>query len=76
MWLRYLSVLGERGLSRWDGEVQEMVTQLEAIVRPADRRQGELQARQAALTTIMMTEATKGYLERTYGRQATRTGRS
>ena len=76
VWLRYLSVPGERGLSRWDGEVQQMLKELEAIVRPADPRQGELQARQASLTSILMTEATKGYLERTYGRQATRTGRS
>ncbi len=67
VWLRYLSVPGERGLSRWDGEVQQMVTQLEAIVRPADPRQGELQARQASLNTILMGEATTNYLQRTYG---------
>jgi hypothetical protein len=66
LWLRYLSVPGERGLSRWEGEVQAMVKELEAIVRPPDRRQDALRERQAALTSIVMTEATTAYLQRTY----------
>jgi len=67
VWHRYLSAPDERGLSRWDGEVQEMVTQLEAIIRPPDPRQDALRERQASLASILMTEATKGYIERTYG---------
>ena len=71
VWLRYLNVPGERGVSRWSGEVQQMVTQLEAIVQPADPRQGELQARQASLNSILMGEASTNYLQRTYGKQPT-----
>ena len=67
VWLRYLALPDERGLSRWDGEVQQMLTQLEAIVRPADPRQDALRERQAALNTILMGEATTAYLQRTYG---------
>ncbi len=76
VWLRYLSVPGERGLSRWDGEVQELVQQLEAIVRPADPRQDALCERQSTLNKILIGEALSEFMQRTYGAQVIRTGRS
>jgi len=76
IWLRYLSVPGERGLSRWDGEVQELVTQLAAIVRPADPRQDALREKQSTLNKILIGESLSGFLERRYGGQVIRTGRS
>ena len=76
VWLRYVSAPGERGLSRWDGEVQQMVTQLEAIVRPPDRRQDALRERQSELSKVVMGEAATNFLQTKYGAQAIRTGRS
>jgi hypothetical protein len=76
VWLRYLSVPGERGLSRWDGEVQQMVKALEASVRPPDRRQDALRERQSTLNKIIMGEAATNFLQTKYGSQVIRTGRS
>ena len=76
VWLRYLAIPGERGLSRWDGEVQEMVQQLEAIVRPADPRQDALRERQSTLNKILIGESLSGFMQRRYGGQVIRTGRS
>ena len=67
VWLRYLSVPGERGLPRWDGEVMGLVGELERVVRPADPRQGELLARQSELNKILIGEALSGFMQRTYG---------
>ncbi len=76
VWYRYLSSLDTAARRGWSGEVQELHQRLESIVRPPDRRQDALRERQATLTTILTTEAATAYLARTYGRQATRTGRS
>jgi hypothetical protein len=76
LWLRYLSVPGEHGVSRWSGEVQQMVTQLEAIVRPADPRQGALREKQSTLNKILIGESLSGFMQRRYGGQVIRTGRS
>ena len=76
VWLRYLSVPDERGLSRWEGEVQDLVTRLEAIVRPADRRQEALLERQTELSKVVMGEAATNFLQTKYGSQVICTGRS
>jgi len=76
VWLRYLSGPGERGLPRWDGEVMGLVQELEAIVRPPDRRQDALRERQTELSKVVMGEAATNFLQTKYGSQVIRTGRS
>jgi hypothetical protein len=67
VWYRCLSSLDTAARRGWSGEVQELHQRLEAIVRPPDRRQGELRTRQEALASILTTEAATAYLARTYG---------
>jgi hypothetical protein len=76
VWLRYLALPGERGIPRWDDEVQDLMTRLEAIVRPADRRQDALRERQTELSKVVMGEAVTNFLQTKYGSQVIRTGRS
>ena len=76
VWYRYLSSLDTDARRGWTDDTVALVQQLEAVVRPADPRQDALRERQSTLNKIMMGEAVTGYLERTYGRQVIRTGRS
>ena len=76
VWYRYLSSLDTAARRGWSGEVQDLMTRLEAIVQPADRRQDALRERQTELGKIIMGEAATNFLQTKYGSQVIRTGRS
>ena len=67
VWYRYLSSLDTAARRGWSGEVLDLVKELEAIVRPPDRRQDALRERQSELSKVVMGEAATNFLQTKYG---------
>ena len=67
VWHRYLSSLDTAARRGWSGEVLDLVKELEAIVRPPDRRQEALRERQSELSKVVMGEMATNFLQTKYG---------